>query len=70
MDDKYKYARIAYAAYGAAVGGKAWDGPDLKQFDEYSDTIKEGWFAAAAAVGSQYADVGAGGVDTCAAKAA
>lgn len=45
--------QIAFEAYGAAVGGKTYDGKPIPQWSEVKPTIQQGWEAAADAASAQ-----------------
>lgn len=36
---------ISYEIYKKAVGGKTWNGEDMKQFEEMPENIQKGWKA-------------------------
>ena len=43
--------KTAYAAYTEAVGGTTWDDKPMPMWDELNDRQRDGWIAAAVAVG-------------------
>jgi hypothetical protein len=43
-------ARTAYGAYCVAVGGKAFNGDDLPDFDSVPQRIQDAWVAAVSTV--------------------
>ena len=59
--DKYRLARIAYAAYGKTTDFKNFQGNPMPEFSVLPDKIKEAWLAACEAVESDVAaDMGRG----------
>lgn len=45
-----EYARIAYDAYSVAIGGKAFNGDDLPEFERVPEKIRDAWAVAVQAV--------------------
>lgn len=46
-------AQVAYDAYCAAVGGKAFNGDDLPPFDAVPERIQRAWVVAVTAVAAR-----------------
>lgn len=49
-NEELRLARIAYTAYCAAVGFKAFNGDDLPEFAAVPERIQQAWIAAVQAV--------------------
>ena len=50
-EKKTTYGRIAYSAYAESVGGKAYNGEPLPEFQDIEKaSVRHGWEAAAQAV--------------------
>jgi hypothetical protein len=52
-DGKKEPGQVAFEAYGDAVGWTAYDGQAMPQWDDIRDSIKNGWRAAARALGAR-----------------
>ena len=44
--EDYEDGELAYDAYKEAVGGKTWNGDDMKSWSELPINIRKGWFEA------------------------